>query len=267
MQELGTKEKIELLSGCGPLKVWSVVVTVLGDLCTAPDDRIGAKLLTALACRMGVTGQAVRVAVHRLRADGWIETERAGRESLYRLSQRGWAETQAVRPAIYAGTAPPAGRPWLLVAPPHLAAADFAARLPATAVALGPRTALVDAPPDPADAEMLLAEVHPEQIPGWVGDLLADPELRAEYARLADRAGRVTVGSAPRNLLDATVLRLLVLHHWRRLRLRHGELPDMLLQSGWEGAQAREAVARAREAFPRPALSELAAAHEAADAG
>jgi phenylacetic acid degradation operon negative regulatory protein len=258
MQGLGTQEKIELLSGCGPLKVWSVVVTILGDLCTAPHDRVGGKLLTALAGRMGVTGQAVRVAVHRLRADGWIETEKAGRESLYGLSRHGWAETQAVRPVIYAGAAPPAGRPWLLVAPPQLAAADFAARLPATAVALGPRTALLDAPPDPVDAEMLLAQAHPEQIPNWVGDLLAGAELRAEYARLAGRARRVTAGPAPRTLLDATVLRLLVLHHWRRLRLRHGALPDMLLQSGWEGAQAREAVARAREAFPRPALPALA---------
>jgi phenylacetic acid degradation operon negative regulatory protein len=267
MQGIATKEKIELLSECGPLKVWSVVVTILGDLCTAPHDRVGGKLLTALACRMGVTGQAVRVAVHRLRADGWVETERAGRESLYGLSQRGWAETQAVRPVIYAGKAPPAGRPWLLVAPPQRAAADFAARLPATAVALGPRTALLDAPPDPADPDVLLAQARPEQIPDWVGDLLAGAELRTEYARLADRARRVTANPAPANLLDATVLRLLVLHHWRRLRLRHGALPDMLLQSGWEGAQAREAVAHAREVFPRPALHELAAAYEGADPG
>ncbi|WP_101065787.1 PaaX family transcriptional regulator C-terminal domain-containing protein [Roseovarius salinarum] len=262
MQILDTQEKIDVLSGCGPLKVWSVVVTILGDMCTTPDDRIGGKLLTALAGRMGVTAQAVRVAVHRLRADGWIESEKAGRESLYGLSGHGWTETQAVRPVIYSGAMPTPGEPWLIVAPPHLSAADFTARLPATAIGLGPRTALVETPPTAPDTDMLLARARPDHIPGWLVDLLADGELRSEYDRLGACTRRAMAGPRPDNLLDSTVLRLLILHHWRRLRLRHGALPDMLLQSKWEGARARRAVAEALEVFPRPALPELAAAQE-----
>jgi len=240
-----------LLRDCGPLKAWSVVVTVLGDLCTAREDRISGRLLRALAGRMGLSPQAVRVAVHRLRGDGWIESDRAGRESLYRLSAEGWRETQAVRPVIYPGADPARDTPWILVAPATMAAADFTARLPAAAVALGPRTALLAAPPREMPAEVFLARAQPDHIPGWVADQLAGTALRAEYSVLRDRAVRVTAGPLPDDLLDATVLRLLVLHHWRRLRLRHGPLPDMLLGDNWEGAEARRAVAHALHTFPR----------------
>ena len=60
-------------------------------------------------------------------------------------------------------------------------------------------------------------------------------------------------------MADATALRLLTLHHWRRLRLRHGDLPDLLLGEGWEGAAARRAVMAVLNRFPRPAPGDLAA--------
>ena len=258
MPDPETQQKMALLRDCGPLKAWSVVVTVLGDLCTEREDRVTGRLLTRLTARMGLSAQAVRVAVHRLRGDGWIDSERVGRQSQYRLSAQGWRQAQAVRPVIYPAAAPRREAPWMVIAPASMAAAEFAALLPPAAVGLGPRCALLAERPRGLPAEMLLAKARPGHIPGWLARELADAPLCDEYHRLASCAARVVIGAPPKDLLEATVLRLLVLHHWRRLRLRHGPLPDMLLREDWAGARARAAVAVALDRFPRPGLDALA---------
>jgi phenylacetic acid degradation operon negative regulatory protein len=260
MQASGTQEKIDCLTGCGPLKVWSVVMTVLGDLCRDRHDRVGGKLLTVLGDRMGISPQAMRVALHRLRRDGWIESERIGRESEYFLSDFGWQETQSVRPRIYFDEERRNRTPILIVAPPQVPATDFADSLPGDANVIAPRTALAVQPCDDLPAAYLVTDLRATPVPEWIVDMVAGEDLRSEYAALADCAARVAAAPAPDDLVDATVLRLLVLHHWRRLRLRHGDLPALLLPPNWEGARAGRTVKATLERFPRPTLAALSTA-------
>ena len=248
-----TTLSLSALHSLGGLKAWSVVVTVLGDLCQGPQDRISGRLLDRLVGPMGITNQTLRVALHRLRRDGWIVSEKAGRSSNYGLTAQGWAMTVAARPVVYPGAGGPAPGVSLAIAPPGLSVAEFAESLPEEAVQLSARSALI-AGGGPGE-DWLVSPFAAQALPDWVAAALAPPDLVAEYAALA---GAVPGGDWPDAPLDRAVLRLLILHLWRRLRLRHGPLPDLLLP-GWAGAQARDRVAPALAALPRPALAELEA--------
>ena len=133
------------LIACGPLKVWSVLVTVLGDLSAHPGDRFSGKVLTRLIAPLGLSGPAMRVALHRLRRDGWIVSNRQGRESLYGLSPEGWHQTERVRPRIYAAEIVPVRSAQLVVGPPAQTMQDFAQTLPSGAIPIAPRAALLPA--------------------------------------------------------------------------------------------------------------------------
>ena len=70
------------------------------------------------------------------------------------------------------------------------------------------------------------------------------------------------------DLFAATTLRLAILHHWRRLCLRHSPLADGLMPVGWSGDRARTAVVSALDRYPGPDPTTLgAAAREAGQAG
>lgn len=249
---------IDRLLALGPLKVWSVVVTIMGDLCRAPEDRIEGPLLTRLVEGMGINNQALRVALHRLKRDGWIEAERDGRVSSYALTAEGRARTEAVRPVIYAA-APPAPVPVSLVLPePAMATQDFIDALPDDTVFPGTRSALTTGPLDPALTHALVTTLDTAALPDWIASVVISPEALADYTRLAQALE--TLGPAPDDLVTRTILRLIAFHHWRRMRLRHGTLPDLILGPDWPGAQARTAIARTLDAHPRPALDALRAA-------
>lgn len=236
-----TSETIDALLGCGPLKAWSVIVTLLGDLCLTRADRVGGRMMQDIVGQMGITDQAMRVALHRLRKDGWVESRKRGRDAAYALSDQGWQETQAVRERIYASAGPSPREVFLAIGAADMSAAGFMAALPGQAVPIAPRTALMDLAP--AQETGLWAVPVPDRaVPGWVTAQLSDEALCADYIRLTDAAKQVLAAPLPDDPVRATALRLLTLHHWRRLRLRHGDLPDLLLGPDWAGARARVAV-------------------------
>ncbi len=257
MQATDTQSEIDRLAACGPLRTWSVIVTVLGDFCTTREQRIGGRELQAVLGRIGLTPASARVALHRLKRDGWIESKRHGRDAAYRLSEMGWTETEAVRGRIYAKAPPARGAVYLLLAPPQVAAPDFAALLPEGAVQIAPRTGLVAGAPGALAPGLWAAALEPGAVPPWLAEAAADPDLRAGYARLAAAVEAALGAPVPTDAADRGALRVLVLHHWRRLRLRHGDLQDRLLGEGWEGARARRAVMPALARFERPALGGL----------
>ena len=109
----------------GVLKVWSVIVTVLGDIAQIhPKTEIIGPVLTDVLARIGIQPEAVRVALHRLRRDDWIESRKVGRISYLRLTAKGLSETASVADRVFAPL-PPAPDHWcLVVAPPHPAVVE-----------------------------------------------------------------------------------------------------------------------------------------------
>ncbi len=260
------QHNLDQLLDCGQLKVWSMVVTIFGDFSETRRVRISGRVLDLLVGRLGITNQALRVALHRLRRDGWIEAEKEGRTSNYFLTEQGWSMTRAVRPIIYADAVDRSQPVWLAIAPPQLSAAEIADALPDDAVTVSNRTAILAGSPDPLGPDWLIADFSATELPGWVQGQLCDDDLQAAYELLARQVRALDLPPGD-ELLDRTVLRLLALHQWRRLRLRHGPLPDLLLPPDWSGAQARQAVLEVLSALPRPSLADLQAAYERENGG
>ena len=242
---------------CGPLKTWSVLVTVLGDLCTAPQDQVEGRVVTALMDGMGINSQAVRVALHRLRRDGWIESTKTGRSACYSLTSAGWNQTQAVRPQIYSAAAAPKRDIWLAVAPAGIAQSETDGVFPKDSVMIAPRTALTLVSPNENPAHLLLSPLEAKSIPKWAAEIVIGEKTLIEYNVLAESVRRILNQRPPADLFQRTVLRMLILHQWRRLRLRHGDLPDAVLTSDWPGAKARDAIALALTTFARPSLQQV----------
>ncbi|MGR3466989.1 MAG: hypothetical protein ACU0CI_03860 [Shimia sp.] len=212
----------------GPVKVWSVVVTILGDL--APDGAgVPGALLTEMTGGLGIQPQALRTALHRLRAEGWMESTRKGRHAWHNLSSKGRAETRAVWSLVY-GAQP--GLP-----PVVLNITDG----PGTGLPLRPGLTL--GPPEPGAIHALL----PDTPPSWLTQALGPPALQSDAAQLAD--------ALPQLPLDP-VHRVLILHAWRRMALRRDEVAVALLDRWGVQADIRPAVLAALEARPRPALDQ-----------
>ncbi len=70
---------LDILTALPTPRVWSMMVTIFGDLAQAPRDRIDGPLLTRLTDGMGIKPEAVRVALHRLRNEDWITSVKSGR--------------------------------------------------------------------------------------------------------------------------------------------------------------------------------------------
>lgn len=255
MQTVDLQEDINAVAGCGPLKVWSVVVTVLGDLLQSDEMWLSGPLLDALVGRLGINNQALRVALHRLRRDGWVVTEKRGRLSAHQLTARGFAERDAVRAQVY-GTEPVGDPVFLVVGAPELSAADFSDALPDHAVSLSARSALVAGSVRRSES-LLVSQFAPDGLPPWVSEALAPEVMRAEYDELAIVVGRILARATPNGVMDRTALRLAILHHWRRMRLRHGAAQDVLLPADWEGARARRLVMQALARLERPEVGDL----------
>ncbi len=256
MQSVDLQEDIDRVVDCGPLKVWSVVITILGDLLQDADHRLSGPLMDALVGRMGINNQALRVALHRLRREGWIESSKQGRMSDHKLTARGWAQTEEVRPQVYGGLPEPAQRVFLVVGPPQVSGAAFAARLPETAVVLSSKVALGVGLGD-GFADCLITRFAVSDMPDWVSEALASKVMRAEYDELAVAVAQILAHPMPEDPLDRAALRLVIFHQWRRLRLRHGPVQDAVLPPEWEGGRARRLVMRALTQLERPEVRAL----------
>ncbi|MBO9473891.1 hypothetical protein J7413_10120 [Shimia sp. R10_1] len=256
MQQIDLPDDIKTVRDCGPIKVWSVVVTILGDLLQDEDAWMSGPVLDALVGCLGINNQALRVALHRLRRDGWIVTQKRGRMSVHRLSPTGWAATERARPQVYGMSEQSKTRVDLLIGSPALSIADFETRLPEGSILLSTRSALVsdvDACPDGC----VLSPFNPTELPNWVVEIIAPNVMRAEYDELASAVETALHRPTPDDCITRTALRLVVLHHWRRLCLRHGVVPNHLLGQDWEGAQARLVVMRALNQWTRPTIDVL----------
>ena len=222
---------IAALHAEGRPRVWSLVVTVFGDAAEPRGGRMATQRLQALLGQLGVEPGALRTALSRLAADGWLIREREGRATFYRLGPARLAETRAAGRRIYAA---PAADPadWTLGLGPA----------PETAVALGgdawiapgrvARGALAVSGPIVALAPEGLSRTCPEP----AGAELA--AVRAEALALA----RAAETFRP---IEAMAARTLLIHRWRRAVLRGHDRPPALLPPALTDPAPRVAVAAA----------------------
>ncbi len=244
------------LKDLGGQRVWSLMISLFGDLARQEGQIIGGPVLSAIMSAMDVRPEAARVALHRLRKDKWIASEKHGRISHHSLTPQGRAQSQAASGRIYA-TPDDLPEHWQMVVTDD---ADTGALEKAGFTTLMPRLYVGDAAlPVPKDAATLPGQAAPD----WMKRQLEPASLAESYAQLSDALHHVARDLAVADTLtplQIATLRCLIVHNWRRLALKHPALPRPLIRDDWAGLVAHQRVAALLAAYPRPDLPEIATA-------
>ncbi|MBU2983326.1 hypothetical protein KO498_16085 [Lentibacter algarum] len=226
------------LQRLAPLKTWSLIVTLLGDLEPQAKQALSSQKMQQICAPFGVKPEAFRVALHRLRKDGWLMVERQGRGSVYKLSEAGVTATQSAYEQVYRGACE-APSVWRLAL---VEAAEV------SGLRVGDNLMIL---PDNTEAPegALIVETPFAQVPDWMKTALVSDAEAAEFAGLEEA---LSFDHMPQNSLQRYSLRVLVLHHWRRIVLRHDSAVEQMLGEDWAGYKARKRVSELFEALERP---------------
>jgi phenylacetic acid degradation operon negative regulatory protein len=240
-----------------PIRAWSWIVTIYGDVVVPRGGELALSSLLAICAALGIEGGVVRTALTRLAADGLIERRRVGRNSFHRLAPRMADEFARATERIYFATPQrwsgawrlailPAGgegperealrlagygdiAPNVLIAPLGTGGRLYSGREPLPGPAI-----LLDATGAAADGPALATRA-------WNLARLAE-DYRAFLATFAPLEAAFVAGSAVGDL-EALALRIRLVHAYRRIALKDPLLPDELLPAGWPGHEARRTCA------------------------
>ena len=246
----------------------SLIITVFGDAILPRGGRIWLGSLILLLEPLELNERLVRTSVFRLVKEEWLQTETIGRRADYVLTASGRRRFEEASRHIYAAHAPLWDRRWRLMLVvgdldaklrEHVRRALFwqgfgalgadcfvhpSAELPSVldalvAEGLAPALSAL-LPLFAADSRSALSASDADLVSrAWDLGQLADAysSLVATYQPVLDELRRDHLaGVTPQ---DAFLLRILLIHDYRRLLLRDPELPDVLLPNDWPGQQAR----------------------------
>ena len=240
------------LADLGELRVWSLLVTVFGDL--APDRPLDGPTLSAIMGRISIKPEATRVALHRLRSDGWIRSEKQGRTSLHSLTEQGKTDSTAAARRIYA-TPDQIGDAATLLLTEHPDVTPD----PSLFTQIAPRLFICAADTVAPENTMRLAPTE-QEVPAWISAQIQSQTLTNGYRDLhrvlCDIDTALPAGTRLA-ALDSAVLRVMIVHAWRRLCLRHPALPRHVHSPDWRGHDCRALVTRLLARFPRPTLDHI----------
>lgn len=246
----------------------SLIISVFGDAVLPRGSRIWLGSLIELLEPLGLNERLVRTSVFRLVKEEWLRTEPSGRRTDYLLTPSGQRRFEEASRHIYASSAPLWDRRWRLIVTVGELAPKEREGLRRALFWQGFGVLGGDCFVHPsADLTAAFDALHAEGLSGILGRLkpllAADAQfgtaandvdmvngawnlehLAGVYAGFVDRYQPVLdqLRTDANNEIDdesAFLLRVLLIHDYRRLLLRDPELPDVLLPADWPGQKAR----------------------------
>ncbi len=221
------------------LRVWSLIITFFGDAIVPRGGAVSAKTVQEVLERLDIDPGATRTAFSRLTRDGWVVREKIGRSSFYHLSQRGAQPFQDATQRIYMGDprSQPGPGTWLIGVPQ-----------PATGGSPGNDDIVFHKPNSHGGRETLVKENYlvlegrVEHLPDWVLARLAPIDIRQGFEHLMQDLS--ALADAHLSPIDTLAARCLLIHEWRRLRLRLVTTEPDLLPPDWPLFACRDFVAK-----------------------
>ena len=232
--------------------------------------------------KLGVNERLVRTSVFRLVQEGWLESNRVGRRSYYRFSTFGLSEYERVTARIYDLEEPIWSRVWQLVVPvnvgeqvkdaffrslswqgyrqispglfarPGAGGAELQTMLEEYGV--HDNVLLMNADESALSSRVALREVIDTR---WKLD-----EVAADYRSFLKRFQPLQRWLNQKTAIDteaALVIRLLLVHEYRRLLLKDTPLPALLLPSSWPGTKAKMVAAGIYRQVANPSVTYIMA--------
>lgn len=248
-----------------PIRAGSLIVTVYGDAVAPRGGELSTGSLIALLSALRIGDGLVRTALTRLVQDGWLDRTRQGRNSHYRLSEKGRGVFDAATRRIYFAAPGQWDGGWSLAVLDGTGEArtrtrarleDWGFGALAPNVMLRPNGAGsgAEAPLDAAPGLVRLAATgaDPHEARRLAGLVWPLDDLAARYRRFAGRFAPLAEDEATARALDpaeALVVRILLIHEYRRVILRDPLLPRALLPADWPGHAARGLCGRLYDAI------------------
>ncbi|MEM7068465.1 MAG: PaaX family transcriptional regulator C-terminal domain-containing protein [Pseudomonadota bacterium] len=250
-------ELVDQLHNSGKLRVWSIIVTIFGDCIIPRGGVISLSSLQEVLGLLGVENNAVRTAMSRLAADGWIKREKVGRQSYCSLTNRGRELAASASERIYASSSEEWDGSFEVILrdeQSHKTRAAFRREMRQSG--FGSPIADIYIRPKHADASRIetddvLATMDARNLVSgsmrefvclsWpLAELnVAYSFLLEKYEPLLDWVNNGTVLSREHCL----TIRTLLIHDWRKLVLQDVDLPAEYKPDDWVGDEARHMVA------------------------
>lgn len=243
-------------------RVPSLIVTIWGDALAPMGNEFWLSTILRVLAPFGVNQRAVRTGVFRLHRGGWLLPRAIGRRSRYRLTEAGSEGFERAFHRVYDAPFPPWDGTWEAVIAgagtggatarkrlrEELAWAGygrFGADLFVRPARGGDAAVRIGEALRVADAMTVFTARDTENSPlsglrSRAGAVWELGTLAGEYRRFLARFGGVAAGLAGARPapVQAFVLRTLLVHAYRRVRLRDPQLPRAVLPHAWPGADA-----------------------------
>ena len=257
----------------------SVLVTVLGDSVLPVTKTLWLSSLFRLAEPFGFSERLVRTSMFRLVAEGWMTNERIGRRSRYSMTLLAVRESEDADRRIYGAESDPWDGLWTfaVVDTPSMPTAErdrivrhlrwhgfvtlgrgMMASPSATEHGLSELLDLVAPVAIVPAGRAELADLQDLVEGGFFAEVFRTADTEAAYRDFLTRykpwQREDLAASAP---LDAYSLRTMLVHEFRRVRLRAPDVPAELLPPDWIGNRAYDVAADLYRRLSPPAAQAL----------
>lgn len=253
---LESNEIVDALTSRFPVKAWSFIATILGDLDGDGNSEVPGPILSAITETIGIRPEAMRVALHRLRKDGWISVRKVGRTSLYKLSKDRRAEAQKASDRIFARTVIAPDKVYIVMESEESESKASDSNL-ALSVYAGVQISLNRPAPD---GSKLILEADTDELPLWMRNRFIQESWKQECVALLELVQSVSMSRMSLLKLpeiQQVTMRMLLVHNWRRLVLRLPEQAEPIQPKTWIGQECRHATLDLLEHLPHSILQAL----------
>jgi len=248
-----------------PLRVGSLIITAYGDLLAARGGEAWLGSMIELLAPLGINARHVRTAFSRLNKDNWISPCQVGRKSYYSLTESGRRRFRNATPQIYAGPRSDWQGRWTLVILPEnkkINKDNVLKELSWIGFGRIAKGILAHPMPDMRLLErilndlgiredvIILDQASHELTSGPALETMLDScwkreELSEKYQKFLTKFRplyqSLATGKREGNIaepLDYLLIRILMIHEYRKILLRDPRLPDVLMPARWEGKAA-----------------------------
>jgi len=246
-----------------PLRAGSLIITIYGDAIVPRGGNVWLGSLMKLVEPMGISQRLVRTSVYRLVQESWLQTEKVGRCSYYSLTGPGLRRFEQAFQHVYNLDTEEWSGSWCLVYLNQLSPElrqkvreelkwlSFGSMAPGlmehprfTRSELIPMLQEWGALEDTIVMQtMPMEQKSPRALRLQVRESWNLEELGGRYRRFLSQFRPLWRELQSEDTLSPTeclILRILLIHEYRKILLRDPLLPDELLPGDWEGRSAKQ---------------------------